>query len=202
MDLWLVTVIGELGRNLKTNRLAGFMTKLLTLFYYPLSFSEHMEPERGLMTSEIQAKDIMRTEVICVSVDSTLAEARDLLVRQRISGAPVIDEDGMLIGVLSLSDIVRVGLARDTDDFPENAYFLGIPNIYGAELGSIADQLEERAVEEAMSTEVYTAAPDDRLSVLAVTMRHHRIHRLIITEGKKVVGIVTAFDLIQVLENH
>ncbi len=154
------------------------------------------------MTSEIQAKDIMRTEVICVSVDSTLAEARDLLVRQRISGAPVVDEDGTLMGVLALSDIVRVGLARDTDDFPENAYFLGIPNIYGAELASIADQLEDRGVEEAMSTEVYTAAPDDRLSVLAVAMRHHRLHRLIVTEGKKVVGIVTAFDLIQVLENH
>lgn len=154
------------------------------------------------MSVEIQARDIMQTSVICVSIDASLAEARDLLVRHRISGAPVVDEDSLLVGVISLSDIVRVGLAKDSDDFPDNAFFLGLPNVYGAELSSLTEQLEDRTVEEAMSTEVYTSSPDDRLSVLAVTMRHHRIHRLIITEGKKVVGIVTAFDLIQVLENH
>ena len=153
------------------------------------------------MNREIQAKDIMQMNVICVTPDASLAEVRDLFVRHRISGAPVVDEEG-LVGVISLSDLVRVGLAKDVDDFPENSYFIGLPLLYGAELNTLQEQLEDRVVEEAMSTEVYTVAADDRLSVLAVTMRHHKIHRLIITEGKKVVGIVTALDLIQVLENH
>ncbi len=154
------------------------------------------------MSREIQAKDIMQSNVISVTPDMNLAEARDLFVRHRIGGAPVVDDDGNLVGVLSLTDIARVGLARDTDDFPENAYFIGSAGLYGGELGGLTEQLEDRTVEEGMTTDVYTASPDDRLSVLAVTMRHHRIHRLIITEGKRVVGIVTAFDLIQVLENH
>jgi CBS domain-containing protein len=153
------------------------------------------------MSREIQARDIMQMNVICVSPEASLAEVRDLFIRHRISGAPVVDEEG-LIGVISLSDIARVGLAKDVEDFPENSYFIGLPLLYGAELNSLQEQLEDRVVEEAMSTEVYTASADDRISVLAVTMRHHRIHRLIITEEKKVVGIVTAFDLIQVLENH
>jgi len=154
------------------------------------------------VSREIQAKDLMQPNVICVTADTTLAEARDLFVRHRIGGSPVIDEEGNLVGVISLSDIARVGLAKDSDDFPDNAYFMAGPSLYGGDLSGLTEQLEERVVEEAMSTDVYTASPEDRISILAVTMRHHRIHRLIITEGKRVVGIVTAFDLIQVLENH
>ena len=144
----------------------------------------------------------MQPNVICVTADTTLAEARDLFVRHRIGGAPVIDEEGNLVGVVSLADVARVALAKDSDDFPDNAYFMDGPALYGSDLSGLTEQLEERVVEEAMSTDVYTSAPDDRISILAVTMRHHRIHRLIITEGKRVIGIVTAFDLIQVLENH
>ncbi len=154
------------------------------------------------VSREIQAKDLMQPNVICVTAETTLAEARDLFVRHRISGSPVIDEEGNLIGVVSLADIARVGLAKDTDDFPDNSFFISGPSLYGGDLSGITEQLEERVVEEAMSTDIYTCAPDDRISVLAVAMRHHRIHRLIITEGRRVVGIVTAFDLIQVLENH
>ena len=153
------------------------------------------------MSAEIQAKDIMQANVICVAPDATLAEVRDLFACYRISSAPVVDEEG-LVGVISASDIIRVAMAKDVDDFPENSYFVGLPPLYGAELNALQEQLEERVAEEAMSTEVHTASPEDRISILAVSMRHHQIHRLIIIEGKKVVGIVTAFDLIQVLENH
>lgn len=154
------------------------------------------------MRREIQARDIMQSNVISVNPGTSLKEARDLLSRHRIGGAPVVDENGELVGVISLVDIARVGLSKDIDDFPENAYFSGGAGLYGGELFALNDQLEERVVEEAMTQGVYTCSPDDRLSVLALTMRHHRIHRLIVTEGKRVVGIVAAFDLIQVLENH
>jgi CBS domain-containing protein len=154
------------------------------------------------MPREIQARDIMQSAVISVTPSTSLGELRDLLIRHRIGGAPVVDENGELVGVISLVDIARVGLSKDVDDCPENTYFAGGTGLYGGELAALGEQLDERVVEEAMNTEVYTCSPDDRLSVLALTMRHHKIHRLIVTEEKRVVGIVTAFDLIQVLENH
>lgn len=154
------------------------------------------------MTREIQARDIMQSSVISVTPTTTLSEVRDLFIRHRISGAPVVDENENLVGVVSLVDIARIGLSKDVDDFPENTYFAGGASLFGGELTALGEQLDERVVDEAMSPEVYTCSPDDRLSVLAVTMRHHKIHRLIVTEDKRIVGIVTAFDLIQVLENH
>ncbi len=150
---------------------------------------------------EILTRDIMQPNVICVAPDTSLAEVRDLFIRHRISGAPVVDEDG-LAGVISMTDIVRSALSKDSDEYPENTFFVGLPPMYGGELGTLKEQLEDKIVEDAMTTDVYTVSPDDRLSVVAVTMRHHKIHRVIVTEGRKVVGIVSALDLIQVLENH
>lgn len=154
------------------------------------------------MRSELTARDIMQTDVVIVSPETGLTEARDLLLRHRSSGAVVCDDQG-IIGVVSVADIIRVALAKDFDDFPENTFYLGFPAFFQAELvGSLAEQLDDKYVEEAMTTELYSVAPDDRLSVVALTMRHHRLHRVVVTEGKKVVGLITALDLLQVLENH
>ncbi len=150
---------------------------------------------------EILTREIMQSNVICVSPEASLTEVRDLFVRHRISGAPVVDEEG-LVGVISMTDVIRTAFSKDSEDYPENAFFVGLPPMYGSEIGSLGEQLEDKIVEDAMTTDVYTVSPDDRLSVVAVTMRHHKIHRVIVTEGKQVVGIVSALDLIQVLENH
>ncbi len=154
------------------------------------------------MGGEIQAKDVMQRNVITVSPDLSLAQARDIFARSNISGAPVVDEEG-LCGVISLADIVRVALSKDFDDFPDASYFLGFPAFYTSELsGSLNQNLEQRLVEDAMTEYVYTVTPDERISVVALTMRQHHIHRVIVVEGANVVGIITTLDLIQVLEKH
>ena len=114
----------------------------------------------------------MQGRVITVSPEMTLGTARDILTRHRITGAPVVDENGELIGALSQTDIVRTILAKETDDYPENSYFIGLPPMLTSELNTLSEQLNERTVEDAMTTDVYTVSPDDRLSVVAVTMRH------------------------------
>ena len=154
------------------------------------------------MNTEIQARDIMQTDVITVSPEMSLGEVRDIFVRNRISGAPVVDEDG-LCGVISQADIVRVAMNKDFDDFPESSFFLGFPAFYTGELSSgLSEGLDERYVEEAMTEHVFSVTPEERVSVIAVMMRQHRIHRVIVVEDRKVVGILTALDLIQILENH
>lgn len=148
----------------------------------------------------------MQGRVITVSPGMSLATARDIFGRHRITGAPVVDENGELVGAVSQTDIARLILQKENDDYPENSYFIGLPPFLGGSLGAdaanVADQLAARTVEEAMTTDVYTVSPEDRISVLAVTMRHHRIHRLIVVEQRRVVGIVSTLDLIQILEDH
>ena len=53
-----------------------------------------------------------------------------------------------------------------------------------------------------MSGSVITAAPEDRVSELAVTMRTEHVHRVVIVDGDALVGIVTAFDLLRLLEDQ
>src|SRR5262245_19696402 len=118
------------------------------------------------MSRNLTARDVMQGRVITLSPGMSLATARDTFVRHRITGAPVVDENGDLIGALSQTDIVRLVLGKETDDYPENSYFIGLPPTLGSELGTVAEQLGERTVEEAMTTDVYTVSPDDRLSVL------------------------------------
>lgn len=154
------------------------------------------------MSRNLIARDVMQGRIITLSPEMTLATARDVLARHRITGAPVVDENGELVGAISQTDIVRTVLGKETDDYPENSYFVGLPPMLTSELNALSEQLNERTVEDGMTTDVYTVSPDDRLSVLAVTMRHHRIHRLIVVEQKKVVGIVSTLDLIQILEDH
>ena len=158
------------------------------------------------MSRNLTARDVMQGRVITVSPGMSLATAREIFARHRITGAPVVDENGDLVGAISQTDIARIILQKESDDYPENSYFIGLPAFLGGSMGieatNLAEQLATRTIEEAMTTDVYTVSPDDRLSVLAVTMRHHRIHRLIVVEQRRVVGIVSTLDLIQILEDH
>jgi CBS domain-containing protein len=54
----------------------------------------------------VEARDIMSKDVIVLTPDMDVQEAADLLVRYRIHGAPVVDEKGMLVGMVSLVDLV------------------------------------------------------------------------------------------------
>jgi CBS domain-containing protein len=114
---------------------------------------------------------IMSKDVLLLSGDLTLAEATSMLGDYSVSGAPVIGRDGECIGVFSLSDLA------------------------GADLGSI----ERETVSEWMTPLVKWVPLDATAGETARVLVEGGIHRVLVMDGRKIRGIVTALDLARVL---
>lgn len=144
------------------------------------------------------ARDIMSQKVIKARPGMTCEQVRDLLVSNKISGLPVVDSKGVLLGVISMSDILNSALNGVYNDrFPE-------PRILDQLLEEEGFQLEQTAegyASDMMTRSVIRAFPETPVPKLAELMYTYRIHRVIIVEphSNKVVGIVTAYDLLKVL---
>ena len=138
------------------------------------------------------ARDIMQEASVRLRTDMDLAEAGEMLRAYDVTGAPVLSADDELVGVFSIKDLVSVTLSLVVD---EDISFDSL-----AETSSLPSRLKGRKVADIMDTKLFTVQPDDRVSHLAQQMRQHRIHRLIVVESGKVVGIVTTLDMIGLLE--
>ncbi len=153
------------------------------------------------------ARDIMTTDIIGVEPTMSLGILESKLLSARISGAPVL-EDGKLIGVISRTDIVRQITVEDSyaenlfSDFYQTAC-LERSSAPPAETSAIAQQVGERMeklkVRDAMIHRVITASPDTSIQDLSQEMVKRNIHRILITEDEKLLGLVSASDLIQLI---
>lgn len=150
----------------------------------------------------LRARDVMQTSVKTVDPEMTLADLERTLLAQRISGAPVLAR-GQLVGIVSRSDIVRQlsverTLADVADDYYRDASaFVEKPVRAASE--SVANRLANLRVEDVMIRNLITVPPDAPLEVVAREMVERRIHRLLVTEGETLVGIISTVDLIRLL---
>lgn len=120
-------------------------------------------------------QDIMTRGCYCMRPDQTLAEILFEFDRRTISGGPVVDADGIVIGHLS-----RTGISR-----------------HFARAGQIDQELR---VSEVMETFAFQAYADDSVKSLLETMLASRIHRMIVTDEEgRAIGIVTSMDLMAML---
>jgi len=120
----------------------------------------------------MRLREIMNKDVIWVDADTSLAELGALLLEQRISGLPVLSSEGELMGVVSKTDLLR----QQADGKSKGA----------------------REVWEIMSAEVLSAAPDDDVRDVAAKMLERRVHRVVVFENTRMVGIASAFDFLKV----
>ncbi|MGD2069976.1 MAG: CBS domain-containing protein [Gemmatimonadota bacterium] len=169
-------------------------------------------------------RDIMQTDVTTVAPGLSVRELTRILSEQGISGAPVTAADGRLIGVVSTSDVVRLaseapdlrampisfldtpGVPWDEeagDDEPEPVYgdyFLPeegstIVPALGDEVGG--GPMDEMAVEDIMTPVPFTVQPTTTIRDLANFLLRGRIHRAVVTEDGRCVGIVTTTDILR-----
>jgi CBS domain-containing protein len=151
------------------------------------------------------ARDLMETHVQSVGRTTPLLDVHRLFAEEEISGAPVLDEDGALVGVITSSDLVRsVEEERDTVAV-ETTYFRDLlpyssPD-WSTESEDLQDRLRERRAEDAMTTSVLTVAPDVPAPEIARRLREHRVHRVFVTDGGRLVGVISAFDLLRLVED-
>ena len=143
----------------------------------------------------MNASDIMVSDVITVKSSGTVQEAAELLLLNRISAMPVVDDSGKLVGMISEGDLIRHGDAGTAHERPAWLRLL-----MGRE-GLAAEFVKEnsRAVADIMTREIISAEPDAPVADIATLLERHRIKRVPIVHNGKMVGIVSRANLIQAL---
>lgn len=145
----------------------------------------------------VKAEDIMQREVISVQEDLSVADLVELLYDHRISGVPVVDKAGALVGVISATDVLLGDMVLGQAPVTETDYHTHVDiNPDNWEVMRIEPE-DDRRVRDLMSTGVITARPDTTVDELARIMYTNRIHRLIVLEGEYLVGIVTTIDILK-----
>jgi len=149
----------------------------------------------------ITAADVMNPRVLVAAADWTLPQLADFLVEHEISGAPVVDTAGRLVGVASVTDIAAAlaaesgGTARNSDFF-QSAWPEGPSRETLADLAARGVRV---TVREIMTPQVYTVVEDTPVGELAETLIEEHVHRLLVTREERVVGIVSTSDLLGLL---
>jgi CBS domain-containing protein len=142
-------------------------------------------------------RDIMTTPVITVPPAMTIKELAGLFRDRRIGGAPVVDQD-RLVGIVTEGDL----MAMDADIEMPHFFELFDSIIYLGSQKRFKEQLEKASaatVEQLMTDDVKSVAPDDEARVAATLMHKHRFDRVPVVEGEAVVGIVTRHDIMKIL---
>jgi CBS domain-containing protein len=143
----------------------------------------------------MQAKDIMTRNVISIQPDATVLQAARLMLQHHISGLPVVDQAGKLVGVLSEGDFLRRQETRTEKRRSRWLEFLMGPGRIAAEY----IHSHGSKVSEVMTDEVQTVGEDTPLEAIVELMERHRIKRVPVLRGSKIVGIVTRSNLMHAM---
>lgn len=149
--------------------------------------------------AEIKAKDIMRKKVITISKDASIEELSDLLVNNKISGVPVLDDNKKLVGIATEGDLVFM----DADlHFPRYFKLLG-SIIYLESLNKFQKNLKKylgTKVEDIMTAKIRTVKEDTPLNEIANLMIKYNINRVpVLDEKEDLVGIITRADIVKTM---
>ncbi len=127
-----------------------------------------------LVKDILQAKD---KRLITVGPDATLKQAMELLLKNKISSLPVLDDDEKLIGIISDKDIFR------------KAY-------------EDAQGFQSKTVGDCMSTNLIVGLPEDDLAYIAGVMTENRIRHVPIVHREKIIGLLSVGDIVKTQMEH
>jgi len=143
----------------------------------------------------MKASDVMTPDVISADPDATVLQAARYMLQHHISGLPVIDKTGALVGILSEGDFLR---RRETHTDRRPSHWLEF--LMGP--GKLAAQYTHThgsKVSEVMTTNLHTVGEDTSLEKIVEMMERYRIKRVPVLRGKKIVGIVTRANLMHAM---
>ncbi|MDH3376978.1 MAG: CBS domain-containing protein [Gammaproteobacteria bacterium] len=146
------------------------------------------------------ARDIMTRDVITVPTDMDLRDLAHLFIQSEIAGAPVVDTNGDIVGVISLNDLVFYNLTRD-DELRVDSYFYQNAKLQGQHVpkGFQIEDCNTGKVSDVMTPMVHSVSERATLPSIARKMANLHLHRLIVRRREKVVGIISATDLLRVI---
>ena len=141
----------------------------------------------------MRAHQIMTRSVITVTPDTTVLEAANLMLRHHVSGLPVVDRAGLLVGIVSEGDFIRrseIGTQKKPGRWLK--FLLGA----GA---AATDYVHEhgRKISEVMTVDPVTVTEETPLDQIVSSMERHGVKRLPVMRDGKLVGIVSRANLLQ-----
>lgn len=143
----------------------------------------------------MQVKDVMTANVVCIGAEEPVLKAARLMLQNRISGLPVIDKDGELVGIVTEGDFLRRSELGTQRQRPKWLEFIVGP-------GRLAQEFTHssgRKVEEIMTPDPRTIGEDESLEAVVDTMERHHVKRLPVTRDGRVIGIVSRANLMHAL---
>ncbi len=154
--------------------------------------------------SIIRASDLMNHHLITVTPDTTALALQRLFVDEHLHGAPVVGDDGVVQGVVSALDLLRIIRhelelgAHATTSYYEDA--LPYPEAdWERTPDHFRNRMQKITAAEAMSHEVVMVRPDAPLDEVVRILSAHRLHRVLVGDHGVLQGVITAFDLLPVL---
>jgi CBS domain-containing protein len=145
------------------------------------------------------ARDIMNTQVITVTDTMDLREVAKILVEEGITGAPVVDEMGTLVGVISQSDLVEYDLSMEHELTVEAPFYRRpFDDALQPERGFRIEELSADTVKDVMTPFLVTVEEETPIRDVASRMAKFAIHRLIVVDAdQQIRGIVTSLDVLR-----
>jgi len=146
----------------------------------------------------MRADDVMTMEVITVSPETHIREVAKILLENRVSALPVVDDKGQLLGIVSEGDLMR---RRESGTERRQSWWLRLlenPN----ELASEYVKSHGVHAKDVMTKKVITVAEDTPVDKIAELLEKHRIKRVPVVHGGRVVGIVSRANLLHGLIVH
>lgn len=143
----------------------------------------------------MKAHDVMTWGAITVEPDALVSRAVRLMLQNKISGLPVVDANGRLVGIVTEGDFLRRGELGTQRRRPRWLEFLLGPGRLAAEYVQSSGQ----KVEEIMTPELHTITPETPLDEVVDLMERHRVKRLPVVQDGKLVGIVSRANLLHAL---
>ncbi len=143
----------------------------------------------------MNASDVMTRNIVTVRRDSSIAEAIRLMLDNRLSGLPVLDDEGKVVGIVTEGDLLRRSETGTERHRPRWLEFLMGP-------GRMAEEYVRthgRRVEEIMTRDLVSVTADTPLDDVVQMMERRRIKRVPVLAGDLLVGVVSRADLLRAL---
>ena len=118
-------------------------------------------------------RDVMTADVRTMHHDTIVREVESMFVKHKISGAPLIDDLGEMVGFISKSDITRFDSTGDDPNYAR--------------------------VHEIANPKVITVDPDASITEAAQKMIDEQVHHLVVVEKESMVGMLSAFDFVRIV---
>ena len=148
-----------------------------------------------------RAKDIMTTDVIVANKNDIIANEANLLIKEKIGGLPVVDEENKVVGIISETDIMKKESHVDSPrmlNFIQGIIFLDDMKKFEDEMRAIAAY----KVEDLMSKDIITVNENDTFDYVANVMINKSINRVpVVDENNFLKGIICRYDIIKAMYN-